>query len=336
MLERQKLAKQYKRTPLEELVPLKAPLILYIDPCGACNFDCNFCPCYRSDFMKEERHKMMSFDLFRKIVNDMEQFEEKVKVVYLYGFGEPLLNKNLPEMAAYLKKKNVCREIRIYTNGALLSPEMNKKLVDSGIDLIRISVVGLSNKDYKEISNVDMEYTVFVDNIRDLYEKSRGKAEVSVKIANAAIRNEKDAELFFDTFESISDYIFIEDIVEGWPEFEEIILPQDSISADNWIWKKNKKKGFSICTYGLTNMVVYSNGYISACPADWKYGTQYGDVRETSLKKLWHSKKLKDFQLKHLEGKRSEISVCNNCKCCGYDNVDDVADIIVERLRKGY
>lgn len=334
MLERQKLAKTNKRTPLETVLPLKAPYVLYIDPCGICNFNCNFCPCYRSEYRKEERHSMMSLDMFKKIVDDMANFEEQVKVVYLYGFGEPLLNKDLFKMARYLKDKNVCREIRIYTNGALLSPVVNQQLVDSGIDLIRISLEGLSDEDYKKTCEAKVDFDKLVDNIGDLYEKSRGKCEISVKVANVSIKSEEDANKFYDTFEKISDYRFVEDIVEGWPEFEEIVLPEDSIEANDWIWKKKEKKGFTICTYSMTNMVVYSNGYVGACPADWKFGTQYGDIRESSLKELWESEKLKELQLKHLERRRSEIDVCRNCKCCGYDNIDDVADIIIERLKK--
>ena len=255
--------------------------------------------------------------------------------MYLYGFGEPLLNKELVRMARYLKEKSVCREIRIYTNGALLSPEMNQKLVDSGIDLIRISLEGLGSADYKKICEVNIDFDALVANIADLYGKSRGKCEISVKIANASIETEKDADRFYDIFEPISDYRFIEDIVEGWPEFEEIVLPQGTIRADEWIWKKKDRKGYSICTYSMTNMVVYANGYVGACPADWKFGTKYGDVRESSLKELWESRELRALQLMHLEGRREEIPVCKNCKCCGYDNVDDVADILIERLKCG-
>ena len=174
MLERQKLAKRNKRTPLEQVVPLKAPYSLYIDPCGICNFSCNFCPCNRSDYLKKERHTMMDFDLFQKIVDDMGEFEEPVKVVYLYGFGEPLLNKDFFKMARYLKEKNVCREIRLYTNGALLSPDMNQKLVDCGIDLIRISLEGLNSEDYKRICGVKIDFEELVRNIADLFEKAGG------------------------------------------------------------------------------------------------------------------------------------------------------------------
>lgn len=333
MLKRQKLAKRNERTPLEQVLPLKAPYVLYIDPCGLCNFNCNFCPCHRSDYRKEERHVKMSFELFKKVVDDMAEFEEQIKVVYLYGFGEPLLNKDIIKMARYLKEKQVCREIRIYTNGALLSPQMNQELADSGIDLIRISLEGLSTADYEKTCEVKLDFERLVENIADLYERTRGKCEVSVKVANVSIPTEKEANKFYDIFEPISDYRFIEDIVEGWPEFDEIVLPDKVISADDWIWKKKDKKGYSICTYSMTNMVVYANGYVGACPADWKFGTKYGDVHDNSLRELWNSDELRELQLKHLERRRDEIDVCRNCKCCGYDNVDDVADIIIERIK---
>ncbi len=278
----------------------------------------------------------MDFDLFQKIVDDMGEFEEPVKVVYLYGFGEPLLNKDFFKMARYLKEKNVCREIRLYTNGALLSPDMNQKLVDCGIDLIRISLEGLNSEDYKRICGVKIDFEELVRNIADLFEKSRGgRCEISVKIANASVKTEEEAEKFYDIFEPISDYRFIEDIVEEWPEFEEIILPEGTVIADdNWIWKKKDRKGYSICTYCLTNMVIHANGYVVVCAGDWKFGTKYGDVHENSLKELWESRKLREFQLMHLEGRRDEIPLCRNCICSGYDNVDDVADIIIEKLRR--
>lgn len=334
MLERQKLAKQNKRTPLETVLPLKAPYVLYIDPCGICNFNCNFCPCYRSSYRAEERHAMMDFALFQKVVDDMAEFEEQVKVVYLYGFGEPLMNPDIVRMARYLKDKHVCREIRIYTNGALLNPEMNQQLADSGIDLIRISLEGLTSEDYKATCEAKIDFDGLVRNIADLFERTRGKCEVSVKVANVSIKTEADAEKFYDIFEPISDYRFVEDIVEGWPEFEEIVLPEDAINADQWIWRKRDRKGYTICTYSMTNMVVYANGYVGACPADWKFGTQYGDIHENSLKELWNSPRLRELQLKHLERRRSEIDVCRNCKCCGYDDVDDVADIIIQRMKE--
>ena len=59
-MEREKREKQNQRVPLEQVVPLSTPYIVYIDPSGACNFKCNYCPCYMSDYRAEERHTVLS------------------------------------------------------------------------------------------------------------------------------------------------------------------------------------------------------------------------------------------------------------------------------------
>lgn len=33
---------KHVRTRLETVIPLPAPFTVYIDPCGSCNFKCNF------------------------------------------------------------------------------------------------------------------------------------------------------------------------------------------------------------------------------------------------------------------------------------------------------
>lgn len=69
-------------------------------------------------------------------------------------------------------------------------PEMNRRLVDTGIDMVRISVEALTAEDYKEICDVSIDFEKFVDNIRDLYEVSRGtNTKVSVKIVNVALKD---------------------------------------------------------------------------------------------------------------------------------------------------
>ena len=110
MLNRDRLEYSNARTKLEEAVPLEAPFVLFLDPCGACNFACKFCPCNNSDFMIKERHEKMSMELFLKILDDLEEFPERIKVINLYGYGEPLLHPNYVEMVKLIKQRGLCRE----------------------------------------------------------------------------------------------------------------------------------------------------------------------------------------------------------------------------------
>lgn len=116
------------RTVLSEVVPLDTPYILFLDPCGACNFKCKFCPCNNSDYLVTQRYEMMDMELFHKILEELEAFPQRVKVINLYGFGEPFLNKNFIEMAKEIKDRNLCRELRCTTNGYMLSPRDEQKV----------------------------------------------------------------------------------------------------------------------------------------------------------------------------------------------------------------
>lgn len=318
------------RTPLEKVVPLSTPYTVFIDPSGACNFTCNFCPCNMSDYMNQERHKIMPLQLFRKIVDDLAQFDKKIKVVNLFSFGEPLLNKDLPQMIRYLKESDVCDEIRTISNGSLLNPDLNQTLVDSGLDFIRISVEALNAEGYKKICNVDLDFDNFLENIKDLYNRSRGKMEIQAKIVNATLKEEGDVEKFFDIFTPIADYVNIEDIKYDWSEFNEIQYPTDSIQVND----AHYVEGGNICSRHLIHMVIHSNGEVGACCTDWKFKTVYGDVKKQSLKEIWQSQQLRHFQKMHLSGRRSELEFCRTCTFKSFDKIDDVADIILRNIER--
>lgn len=317
------------RHPLEEVVPLETPYIVYIDPSGACNFKCNFCPCNTSEFMKKERHEIMDMALFKKIIEDLKSFPQKIRVVYLFAFGEPLVNKHIVKMIRYLRSSDVCDEIRMYTNGALLNPDLNTELADSGIDLIRVSINALESETYKEVCGVEVDYERLYHNLEDLYQKTREKAKLAIRLANATIREEKQLKYFYETYSPISDYIFMEDIFDGWPEFKEIVIPENVLTNNNWKWRNDKH---SICTYSLTTMTIHSNGWVSPCCADWKFGAVYGDVNHSTVKDIWNSKELRQMQLAHLKQIKGQYPICDTCTMRTVDSVDDVADILISRL----
>lgn len=332
MVEGQKNEIRHERVPLEKAVPLPAPFVVHIDPCGACNFTCNFCPCNVSDDKREERYKLMPLDLFKQIIDDICTFPEQVKVICLYAFGEPLLNKDIFEMARYIKERQACREVRIATNGSRLCPEVNQKLVDSGVDLIRISVEALDAQGYQEVCGYQIDYDRFVDNIRDLHERGKGRTKVSAKIVNATLKSHEDVERFYSIYKPITDFTFVEDTLAVWPGFDECVLPENStVQSDNWIWKRDHHVR---CSSPLTMLAVHSNGVVSPCAQDWNMEIPLGDVHRDKLTDIWRSEKLKQFCLMQLERNRNQIPVCCNCFCGGSDNIDPIADMLAKKLRE--
>ena len=67
----------------------------------------------------------MRFDDFTKIVDDLAAWPgERIKVIRIIGFGEPLANRETPRMIAYLKERNVAERIEMTTNASLLTEDM--------------------------------------------------------------------------------------------------------------------------------------------------------------------------------------------------------------------
>ena len=77
------------RTRLEEVIPLSTPMILFVDPSSACNFQCTFCPTGDRELIKSTGRWQghMDFDLYKKIIDDLKEFDKPLKVLRLYKEG---------------------------------------------------------------------------------------------------------------------------------------------------------------------------------------------------------------------------------------------------------
>jgi MoaA/NifB/PqqE/SkfB family radical SAM enzyme len=82
-----------------------------------------------------------------------EQFPG-IQRALLHGIGEPLLNRELPEIIRYLKQRGV--EVIINSNGTLLTPAWQEALVASGLDQYRCSIDGAKDQTYARIRGANL------------------------------------------------------------------------------------------------------------------------------------------------------------------------------------
>ncbi len=319
------------RTELQTVIPLSTPFILYVDPSSACNLCCSFCPCggAHKDLWTEAKRcsvTVMDFDLYKKIIDDCQGFPDKIKVLRLYKEGEPLVNKRLPEMIEYARDSGKFETIDFTTNGTLLNPELNRKLVAAGLSRINISVEALSAKGYKEISNVDIDYDKFIDNIRDLYEH-RGNCHIFIKTMVDNI--DKDTEQkFYDMFGDICDEIAMEHIANCWPGFENTKEHVNVYHGEGY-------KEYVVCPRIFYILTINANGTASHCIVDWNYKGIIGDAKTQSVVDIWNSKEYQDIRLAHLNCRRREITLCKDCmeiESAAVDNIDEYREMLLERI----
>lgn len=316
------------RTPLEKVIPLSSPYAIAIDPSNLCNFKCNFCAMQYSTEVQSYKKQLMDFELYKKIIDDLTVFPKKLKVLRINGQGEPLLNKNLPQMIKYAKEKNISEYIEIITNGSLLNPELNRALVDSGVDRIRISVEALSENKYKEIANATINFEKFVENIKDLYEH-RNSVEIYIKIVDVAVPTEEEKKKFFNIFGDICDTIFIDSVIPLWSDFElDNLKTQTGVHGQEIVPVK-------ICPFVFYQCIVNPDGQVTACCADWKRKLILGDLTKDSFQNIWNGDTMKNFWIDMASGKKDKYEMCRKCLLPTYDcndNIDEYGTLILDNL----
>jgi radical SAM protein with 4Fe4S-binding SPASM domain len=122
------------------------PRTLYLETTNRCDSECQ--TCIRT-FNTLEPPKDLTLAEVCQIV---EKFPVLERVV-LHGIGEPLLNKQLCEIVAYLKTRGA---IVLFNSDAIsLTPKRAAQLIDSGLDEYRVSMDAATRETYAKIRGVD-------------------------------------------------------------------------------------------------------------------------------------------------------------------------------------
>ncbi len=321
------------RTKLETVIPLSVPFIIFVDPADSCNFRCKFCPTGDRELMKNvgRSFKSMDFELYKKIIDDICEFEKPIKVLRLYKDGEPLLNRRFAEMVKYAKEKKCSERIDTTTNASLLSPKRNIEIIEAGLDRINISIEGVNKKQYLEFSNYKIDFDKLVGNIRHFYE-NRKNCEMIIKISGDTI-SDNDKKKFYEIFGDIADGVNIEHVMSCWPEFE---LKGIEVNQEFGIYGQPIKE-VQVCPYVFYSFSINSDGLASACFLDWHRKLIIGDAKTESVKDIWNGENLLNYQKMFLMKKRKAHPVCGNCGQMSHgqpDDIDDYAEILLGNLRK--
>jgi MoaA/NifB/PqqE/SkfB family radical SAM enzyme len=101
---------------------------------------------------------------FEKILDELVPKYGKPQI-NLEGSGEPTMAKDLFNYVKAVKKRDL--KCFMYCNGARLNGEFMKKVIDAGIDFIRISVIGYNRQLYKKWMNID-NFDLILSNIQEI------------------------------------------------------------------------------------------------------------------------------------------------------------------------
>jgi radical SAM protein with 4Fe4S-binding SPASM domain len=313
------------RVPLCEAVPLPAPYALYLYPTNRCNFRCNYCVHTLDHKTLLSRygmdHKDMTLNTFKNAVNGLASMTEPLKTMIFVGQGEPLLNRDLPAMIAYAKERRITRRVEIITNASLLTPEISDALLDAGLDILRVSLQGMSAEMYKKVCGYTIDYSKLIDYLSYFYAK-RGAGRLYVKVVDAALSPEEETS-FYETFGRISDRMYIERVK---PVYEGVTYGEspDRVMTDRY---GNVHSPRFVCPLPFFMLTVWPDGSVAPCEAIYK-PVVLGDANTGSLLDMWKSETLRQFWLTQLRYGKNAWERCR--VCCAPDDVSHPLDVLDE------
>jgi radical SAM protein with 4Fe4S-binding SPASM domain len=323
--------KPEERSVLVDEIPLSTPYQLVIDSTNACNFKCEFCPTGDPELIKKSGRPFgnMPLELFKKIVDDATKFPKRIKRIDFGKDGEPFVNKHLAEMVQYAKQKQIADMVAVTTNGSLLTRKNIDQILDSGVDMIKVSVEAVSDAGYLKIARVKFDYRELVESVRYLYER-RGACKVGTKIIDFGLSEEEKIQ-FFNDFNEISDFINV-DQPSDWNnkserDFTLGYAPKGYLDLPVF----SKKE---VCPVPFYSLSICFNGDVSICCVDWAHDTVVGNLSTESIVDLWNGESLFNFRKMHLTHNRKDNKSCANCFSINgwIDNIDPHADEILQRL----
>lgn len=322
------------RVNLAKVLPLSTPFSVYIFPTTYCNFKCNYCA--HSLGYKEMKKvydfapETMNMETFNNTIKGLREFPEKIKVVFLMGQGEPLLNKNIAEMIKIIKEAEICERIEIISNGALLKKEMADNLIESGLDILRISLQGITSEKYKEVCGVGLDFNDYIKNLKYYFDNKKEHMKLFVKTLDVTLEEGQEQD-FYKLFEDISDRMFIEKIQPAYDGVES--TKHIESSTDRYGVEHDKREVCPACFYMLG---IFPNGDVEPCDTIYK-PVVLGNVNNKSLLEMWTGEQLKEFWKLHLTKSRYDNPKCKVCSAPDdiarpEDVLDEYAQEIISRL----
>ena len=316
---------------------------LQVEVTSWCNAACIYCP--RTVYRDTWKNRHLSPATFRRLLPSFAA----AGLIYLQGWGEPLLHPDFFSMASMAKGAGCM--VGTTTNGTLLDAPKILRLVESGIDLVAFSLAGVDENNDAIRQGTSLRQVLAAIQALNRVKEELGSTTPAIHLAYMLLRSGlKDLEKLPILLQgsgvsqivvSTLDFVAAKEL-EGEAlrpaeagEYEEIRSRLEVLA------ELGKKCGFTIhyqlkdpgrrrptCTENVQQaLVVSADGLVSPCvftnlpvsgASYFKEGREhpyrqlfFGNVNERPLGEIWDRKAYKSFRRSFTDGKLTPP--CREC-----------------------
>ncbi|MDP6524778.1 MAG: radical SAM protein [Kiritimatiellia bacterium] len=292
------------------------PKYLQIETVSTCNARCIMCPVEEW----ERDSKLMSDELYDKILKEIEPFADWIEMITVQLDGEPLIDKKLESRVQALKQIGI-KKVTISSNASLMTPKRAETILRSGMDEITFSIDGATKETF-ELIRIGLDYDECISNVISFISlRNKLAPEVPVRIRMAIMEQN------IDEFNQYKDF---------WQSHMGPLDMAYGRLSHNWargsdnyslpdVQVESELNGLP-CPSPWTSLVILCDGRVPLCCIDFNASKKLGNVLDSLIQSIWQNQLMAKIRDSHAKHGRSSMLMCTNC------NVWDDSSRVTEKI----
>lgn len=270
------------------------PLFISVEPAAVCQLRCPACPVGLRNNEKPiaNSQKLMSMPIWHRTLSEVAK---SAWVIQFYFQGEPLLNKDLPQMISEAHEAGLYTIVS--TNAQALTQEMAQALVNAGLDRIIISMDGLTQESYSAY-RIGGSVEKCKEALKWLRE-AKGKTKIELQCLRLK-SNEHEWKDFRRVYKELGadrltfktaqlyDYSNGHPLMPSDPRYSRYIK-----GSDGRYHRRPLPKG---CFRVWSGAVVTTTGEMLPCCYDKAHAYAYGNIMNAHISELFNNEKATAFR----------------------------------------
>lgn len=279
------------------------PLKIQIQTASPCNASCVMCPW--PETATTQSQGFMDEALYLDLLDQLSG--RGVERTSLFLMNEPLVDRRLAAWTRLLKERVPETHASIFTNGALLDAATALALAEAGMDEVNVSVVGFDAESHeRNMPGVGWErLTRNLAAVGALHRAGR-LGSMSLRVVGLEYASALSGREAFEASTGLEVHLKPLTNRAG-------AVDVDTVSRGGVSSSARRHVELHACQRPFVKAYVLFDGRVVLCNCDWKRTTIVGDLRTTTLERVWRGPLLDAVRDAHARKRLDGHPLCAGC-----------------------
>lgn len=288
------------------------PMFVSVEPAAICQLHCPECPVgmRKGERLADRVERFMSREVWERV---LEQIAPYAHTVQFYFQGEPLLNRDLPQMIREAHERGLYTIVS--TNAQALTMEVAEELVKAGLSKIIVSMDGLTEETYAayRVGGSLEQCMHALSCLRAAKERLRGGTIIELQCLRLR-SNEHEWKEFQKRYKAFGADRLVFKTAQLYDYSDgHSLMPSDerysryTKGVDGHYHRKPIGRG---CLRVWSGVVITTTGEVLPCCYDKAHAYAYGNIMKESLEILFGNERALAFRKAALQ---QSPDICKQC-----------------------